>query len=83
MNRIHSNDIKRAEEGFIQWIKNTENCAWTHHLNLKSWLENDKKYKDVTDIHSFMTAIMWDDNMSKRELWKVIDLYKFYLENEL
>lgn len=81
MIRIHHLEIEKVEEEFIEWIKRTHESESNHLLTIRSWLKKDQLYSEVNTLHSLAISVLEDETKSKRDLWKVLDLYKYYIEN--
>lgn len=81
MIRIHHQEIEKVETEFIEWILRTYENDICHLLTIRSWLQDEPLYKEITNLPLLTKAIMEDESKSKTDLWIVLDLYKYYIEN--
>lgn len=81
MIRIHHQEIEKVETEFIEWILRTYENDICHLLTIRSWLQDEPLYKEIINLPSLTKAIMEDESKSKTDLWIVLDLYKYYIEN--
>lgn len=78
-------DLKKynadVQKQFINWIKETEDCNWTHHRNLKWYLSYGPSFDAVNDIPTFEEAIRNYKGLEERHVRKVRSTFQYWLES--